>query len=79
MEGKDMERTRCDKIGSSRQDCCADMGLIQLKRFNLGEVISSNLDYGFWLVGMHASIGVASAVGDFGCPPFHAIKNNNLY
>ncbi|RZC67536.1 hypothetical protein C5167_011221 [Papaver somniferum] len=26
-----------------------------------------------------ASIGVASAVGDFGCPTVHAVKNNDFY
>ncbi|KAI3962593.1 hypothetical protein MKW92_050018 [Papaver armeniacum] len=26
-----------------------------------------------------ASVGVASAFGDFGCPPVHAVKNNDFY
>ncbi|RZC83941.1 hypothetical protein C5167_046728 [Papaver somniferum] len=96
MEGKDMKITRCDKIGSSRQDCCTDMTSTGR---NLGEATSSNFDYGVGVEVMYDvvyvagvmdigsnklyvskdSIKVASAVGDFGCPPFHAIKNNHLY
>ncbi|KAI3966711.1 hypothetical protein MKW92_025357 [Papaver armeniacum] len=33
----------------------------------------------FWLVVMQAYVGVASAVGDFGCPPVHARMSKDHY
>ncbi|KAI3897270.1 hypothetical protein MKX03_036620 [Papaver bracteatum] len=91
MDGKDLKRTRCAKIGSSRQDCYAEM--------TSTKATASNFDYGVGVEVMYDnvyaagdmdigsnklyvskdSVGVASAVGDFGCPPCHAFKNNHLY